>query len=78
MKFINKCTLFLFIILSCFHTLGQDTVESYWTGHTVNSREFKTPEESRWYLDYRMRLYPLAQELLYNDIGKSFDSKVSA
>lgn len=76
MKSINKLALFLFILLACFKTLGKDDIEEYWTKHTVKSSEFKTPEESIWYLDYRMRLYPFAQELLYGDIDKSFSNQV--
>jgi ubiquinone/menaquinone biosynthesis C-methylase UbiE len=38
-------------------------VESYWTGHTVRSDSFATPEESEAYLGWRFAQYPLFQEI---------------
>lgn len=39
-------------------------VESYWTGHTVNSVPFPTSAASLAYLAWRSNIYPLAPDLL--------------
>jgi ubiquinone/menaquinone biosynthesis C-methylase UbiE len=38
-------------------------VEAYWTGHTVNSVPFQSPEESFQYLEWRFSQYPMFKEL---------------
>jgi SAM-dependent methyltransferase len=44
-------------------------VDSYWTGHLVNSRRFDSAEDSERYLQWRFDEYPLYRELagLYGD-----------
>lgn len=51
-------------------TGGRTAVEDYWTGHTVNSTPFRSAAESRRYLEWRGREYPLFHELtgLWNGI----------
>ena len=39
-------------------------VDSYWNEHTVNSRPFRTAEESRNYLEWRCNEYPLLREFM--------------
>src|SRR2546428_2846515 len=39
-------------------------VNSYWNEHTVNSRPFRTAEESRNYLEWRCNEYPLLREFM--------------
>lgn len=44
-------------------------VDRYWSRHTVNSAPFKTAHQSRKYLEWRSKAYPLFAEFmqLYND-----------
>lgn len=39
-------------------------VDDYWTGHTVNSTPFRSPRQSRRYLEWRFAEYPLFRELM--------------
>ena len=48
-------------------------VETYWTGHTVNSTPFRNPRESARYLDARARQYPLFREFM--DIPGAHDGE---
>ncbi|UVT16838.1 MAG: class I SAM-dependent methyltransferase [Nitrospira sp.] len=42
----------------------QTGVDSYWGEHTVNSRPFRTPQESVDYLEWRCEEYPLLREFM--------------
>ncbi|MBA2655026.1 MAG: class I SAM-dependent methyltransferase [Gammaproteobacteria bacterium] len=70
--------LILGIFLSSFlaFNIYASPVDQYWGEHTVNSRPFKTPEESLWYLSWRNEQYPLFTKLMFSDLKDSYQGKV--
>lgn len=68
-----KKVILIVCVLTC--SLYATDVEKYWNQHTVNSREFKTAEESAWYLSYRNEKYPLFGSLMFPDF-ESLDGKI--
>lgn len=45
-------------------TAQRTSVDEYWSSHTVNSRPFKSAEESLAYLEWRFDEYPLFREFM--------------
>lgn len=64
------------IVSTVVNMLTPSKVDEYWNKHTVNSRLFKTPEESVWYLAWRNEQYPEFYKLSLAEVEEGFEDQI--